>query len=102
MDTTTPTSATVPSVPVKENLFAPEVFATEASFFSIAHGNVSVALTSVRWDSSASPQSPTKVVVCRIVLPIDGAKALAAGLYDFLSRQGHAPVGKPSDTAQVQ
>jgi hypothetical protein len=89
-------------VAFSENLFAPEIFASEVSFFSVANGNISITPTSFRWDYSALPPRLTKVVVGRVVLPIDGAKNLAVGLYDFMNKQGHAPIVKPAGANQVQ
>lgn len=97
----TGTQQVVPFV-IRENLFAPEVFASEVSFYSVANGNISITLTSFRWDYSSSPPRMTKVVVGRVVLPIDGAKNLAIGLYDFMNKQGHAPIVKPVGANQVQ
>jgi hypothetical protein len=85
-----------------ENLFAPEVFATEASFFSSGQGNVTITFSSYRFDNSTSPAVQKRVIVSRLVMPLTGAQGLAAGLYDFLKKQNLDPMPPPSDPLQVQ
>ena len=87
---------------VVENLFAPEVFASEASFFATAPGVVTITLTSFRFDNSTDPAVQKRVVMARLVMPASGAKALAAGLYDFLKKNGLDPVPPPDDPQQIQ
>lgn len=88
-------------VPIVENLFAPEVFASEAAFFSTGPGIVTVTFTSYRWDNSTTQAAQRRVVVGRLVMPLAGAQGLAAGLYDYLSKQGLDPVPKP-EPGQIQ
>lgn len=85
-----------------EDLFAPELFATEASSFSIDSGVVSITLSSHRYDHSEVPAALKSVVVGRIVLPPAGAKKLAAALYDFLAKNGMEPVQRPREPTGVQ
>jgi hypothetical protein len=85
-----------------ENLFAPELFASEASSFSIHSGVVTITLASHRYDNSMSPAALNKVVVGRIVLPPAGAKNLALGLYNFLSNNGLEPIARPKEPLEVQ
>ena len=77
-----------PPPEVVENLLAPEVFASEATFMSIGLGVVSITFTSFRWDYSASPARQRKVVIGRLTMPVSGARGLAAGLSDFLAKHG--------------
>lgn len=81
---------------VLENMFAPEIFASEASFFSLAPGLVTITFTSYRFDHTNLPGVQRKVVVGRLVLPATGAQALAAGLYDYLSKNGLTPIPIPA------
>jgi hypothetical protein len=85
-----------------ENLFAPELFATEASFFSSGQGNVTVTFSSYRFDNSTTPAAQKRVIVGRLVMPITGAQGLAAGLYDFLRQQNQDPMPPPGNPLQVQ
>ena len=85
-----------------EDLFAPELFATEASSFSIDSGVVSITFASHRYDHGEAPPALKSVVVGRVVLPPAGAKKLAASLYDFLAKNGMEPVQRPKEPTGVQ
>jgi hypothetical protein len=85
-----------------EDLFAPELFATEASSFSIDSGVVSITFSSHRYDHGEAPPGLKSVVVGRVVLPPAGAKKLAAALYDFLAKNGMEPVQRPKEATGVQ
>ena len=89
-------------LPHVEDLFAPELFATEASSFSINSGVVSITLTSHRHDYTDTPATLKSVVVGRVVLPPGGAKKLAASLYDFLAKNGMEPIPRPKEPTDVQ
>ncbi len=84
-----------------ENLAAPELFATEASFFAITGSNATVTLTSMRWDYSTQPPCLKRVVIGRIVMPITAAQSLAVTLYDYLAKAGHS-AQSPADPKLVQ
>jgi len=85
-----------------EDLFAHELFASEASSFSIDSGVVSITFSSHRYDHSEAPPALKSVVVGRVVLPPAGAKKLAVALYDFLARNGMEPVQRPRDPTELQ
>jgi hypothetical protein len=85
-----------------EDLFAPELFATEASSFSIDSGVVSITLASHRYDHSETPPELKSVVIGRVVLPPAGARKLAAALYDFLAKNGMEPVPRPTEPTDMQ
>jgi len=88
--------------PHVEDLFAPELFATEASSFSINSGVVSITFASHRHDYTETPATLKSVVVGRVVLPPAGARKLAASLYDFLAKNGMEPVPRPREPNEVQ
>ena len=88
-------------IPIEENLFAPEIFATEGTYFSLTGPNVTVSLTSLRWDNSCQPPVLKRVVVGRVVMPIAAAQSLTVTLYDHLAKHGHE-VQRPLDPKQVQ
>jgi hypothetical protein len=71
-----------------DNPLAPETFATAATGFFVADGNVAITFESARVDHSQSPGPVSRVVVGRVVMPVQGAQALAIGLFDFLEKQG--------------
>jgi hypothetical protein len=89
-------------LPHVEDLFAPELFATEAASFSINSGVVSITFTSHRHDYTDTPPTLKSVVVGRIVMPPAGARKLAASLYDFLTKNGMDPVPRPKEPSEVQ
>ncbi len=84
-----------------ENMFAPELFATFASSFSVSAGSLTIKLVSTRWDNSVEPAVQKAVVVGRITLPLQGAQTLAAGLQNFLSQNGleYVPINRPRTRA---
>ncbi len=67
---------------------APELYATAATGFFNANGVISITLESARADHSKSPGPINRVVVGRLVMPAQGAQAMAVGLFDFLEKQG--------------
>lgn len=74
-----------------DNPHAPEFFADEASGFFVHNGNLSITFAAARIDHTISPGPLNRVVMARIVLPINVAQALALGLFDFLKSQGMDP-----------
>jgi hypothetical protein len=97
-----PSRPAAQQVPVLENVCAPEVFASEASFFSIGPGVLTITFTSYRFDNTTSPGAQRRVVVGRLVMPIPGAQGLSVGLYDYLKKTGYDPSPKPDNPQQVQ
>jgi hypothetical protein len=82
-------SAAPDQLPLVENLNAPEFYADEATFFSArGPGNVAVTFCSYRWDNSIPGGVLRKVVTARLVMPALAGQALAAGLFDYLKKQG--------------
>ena len=102
LTTTTSHSAQGHFIEIEENLSAPELYATEATYFGVTGPNATVTLTSLRWDNSAEPPVLKRVVVGRLVMPISAAQALAVALYDHLAKNGYPVKGGPSDPKQVQ
>jgi hypothetical protein len=84
-DITTPD--TPPSVNFLDNPHAPDVFADGfAGFFNLS-GNIRITFESVRVNHIITPGPVNRVVIGRLVMPIDAAEALARGLLDFITRQ---------------
>jgi hypothetical protein len=81
--------------PLTENLFAPEIFVSEAAYFSLVPGLVTITFISYRMDHSVAPAIQKRVVTGRLVMPIGGASGLAEGLYDFLAKSGATPLPRP-------
>ena len=76
--------------PVKfvDDPMAQEIYASAASGFFVANGNITITFESLRPDHSDKPGPLTRVVVGRMVMPVSGAQGLAIGLFDFLEKQG--------------
>jgi hypothetical protein len=77
--------------PLTDNPLAPELYADEATGFFVHQGNLSITLSSARVDHRSNPGPVARVVVGRVVLPINAAVGLAVGLYDFLKKMGIDP-----------
>ncbi len=72
-----------------DNPNAVEIFASAATGFFVADGNISITFDSARADHTESPGPVYRQVVARIVLPASSAQGLAVGLFDFLEKQGY-------------
>ena len=84
-----------------DNPHAPEVFAAEALGFFVHAGNIHITFATPRASHTANPSPINRVVIGRLVMPVQGAQSLAIGLYDFLKKQGFDPAPKP-EGQQIQ
>lgn len=84
-----------PQIGFIDNAHAPEVFADEATGFFVSNGCVRITFESVRVNHSTNPGPLNRVVMARLIMPVSGAQNLAAGLYDFLKKQGLDPAPLP-------
>jgi len=76
-----------PPVTFLDNPHAPEVFADGvAGFFNFA-GNIRITLEALRVNHISTPGPANRVVLARVVMPIDAAEVLAKGLLDFITQQ---------------
>jgi hypothetical protein len=81
-----------------ENPHAAELFAGQAVSFAVIGGsNITITLATPRW--STVEKKFFHVVVGRLVMPVQGAQGLAAGLYDFLKARGLDPASTGAGTA---
>ncbi|HEY2048857.1 MAG TPA: hypothetical protein VGH03_05915 [Caulobacteraceae bacterium] len=80
-----------PKVNFIDNPHAPEVFASNVSGFAHVAGNIVITLESVRIDHSADPGPVNRVVVGRLMLPVNAAQGLVVGLNDYLNKLGLDP-----------
>jgi hypothetical protein len=96
--------AASPTLEFVNNPLAPDLFSEGAAGILLLNGNVHITLTSTRPDHSPADHARPahRVVVGRLILPVQGAQALAAALYDFLKQRGFDPVPTPSDPMAVQ
>ncbi len=70
---------------------APEFFATSCCGFSIGQGHVTLTFESARCNHFDPKSSMNRVVVGRIVLPIQAAQALVIELNNSLQHSGYNP-----------
>ena len=92
-----PAAAPAPSPVVAEgprlidDPHAPEFFATSCCGFSIGQGHVTLTFESARCNHFDPNCSMNRVVVGRIVLPVQAAQALVIELNNSLQRSGFNP-----------
>ncbi|WP_174300716.1 hypothetical protein [Caulobacter sp. S45] len=86
-----PRLAGQPQVPLINDPHAPEVFTTGCCGLSIGPGTVTVTFESARCDHSDPTCPIQRVVVNRMVMPIQAAQALVLQLNDALQRSGLSP-----------
>ena len=72
------------------------LFADAATGFFIFGGNLRITFESARVNHATSPGPVNRVVIGRLVMPVDQAEGLARGILDFLEKQK----GQPTPTAQ--
>jgi hypothetical protein len=92
------TAPVAPPVNFLDNPHAPEVFADGASGFFNFGGNIRVALEAARVNHASTPGPINRVVIARVIMPIDAAEALARGLLDFITQQ-RTQQNPPAQTA---
>jgi hypothetical protein len=81
------TPPVTPSVTFLDNPNAPEVFADAAAGFFNFAGNIRISLEAARANHVMVPGPINRVVLARLVMPIDAAEAFAKGLLDFITKQ---------------
>ena len=88
-----PAPAPAPAHPPKllNDPFAPETFTTGCCGLSIGPSTVTLTLESARCDHSDAACPVERVVVGRVVMPLQAAQALVLQLNDALSRSGLSP-----------
>ncbi len=95
--TATPAAAPAPTPVLAEgprlidDPHAPEFFATSCCGFSIGQGHVTLTFESARCNHFDPKCSMNRVVVGRIVLPVQAAQALVIELNNSLQRSGFNP-----------
>ena len=89
----------MPKVGFIDNPHAPDVFADGVSGVFHLNGMIRITFESVRVNHSTSPGPVNRVVVGRLVMPINAAEAFAKGLLQFIEQQRHSPA--PAQTTQT-
>jgi hypothetical protein len=84
--------ARAPAAPqVIDNPLAPEFFTSRCSGFSLGHGHITLTFESARCDHSRPNAPINRVVVGRVVMPIEAAQALVIELNNCLQQSGLDP-----------
>ena len=74
---------------------APTMYATAYSGIWLYAGAVHVTLEASRINHSTSPGSIQRVVIGKLVMPVEAAQRLAVGLFKFLTEHGVPPPNLP-------
>jgi len=77
----------IPGVTFIDNPHAPEVFSDNASGVFFLNGNIRITFESVKIDHSTAPGPANRVVVARLIMPIDRAENMIVMLQDFIAKQ---------------
>ncbi len=85
-----------------DDLHSIEIFASDASGFFLSEGVVRFTLESVRASHKDNPDTPSRVVIARLAMPVPGAQRLLVGLYDFLRKNQLDPGPPPPDRDRLQ
>jgi hypothetical protein len=85
-----------------DNPHAPDVFADGAAGFFNLSGTIRISLEAGRVNHVTSPGPINRVVIARLVMPIDAAEALAKGLLDFITQQRTAQNPPAQTTAPTK
>ena len=88
----TPQPPVAPRTPkLLDDVHAPEFFTSMCSGFSMGQGNITLTFESARCDHSDPNGGLNRVVVGRVVMPIQAAQALVIELNNCLQRSGFNP-----------
>jgi hypothetical protein len=68
------------------NPHSPDVFADAAIGFFTFNGNMRITFESARSNYAVSPIEVDRVVIGRLVMPVDAAEAMAKAILDQLAR----------------
>lgn len=85
-----------------DDLHSPEIFASDASGFFLSEGVVRFTFESIRASHKDNPDTPSRVVIARVAMPVPGAQRLLVGLYDFLRKNKLDPVPPTPEKDKLQ
>jgi len=80
------TNIAPPPVNMLDNPHAPNVFADSATGWYLLNGNIRITLEATHAGHASNPGPINRVVIGRLVMPIDRAEEMAAGLLDFIKQ----------------
>lgn len=70
-----------------DNPHAPDVFADGGTGFFLFGGNIRITFESLRVNHATTPGPVSRVVIGRLVMPMESAENLDKGLLDFIEKQ---------------
>jgi hypothetical protein len=90
-----------PKIELVDNPHAPDVFADSATGWYILNGNIRITLEVARMGHTVDSPGPVRrIVIGRLVMPIEQVEAMAKGLLAFIDQQRSQAVpmggGKPT------
>jgi len=85
-----------------DDLQSIEIFASDASGFFLSEGVVRFTLESIRASHKDNPDTPSRVVIARLAMPVPGAQRLLIGLYDFLRKNQLDPGAPAAEKGRLQ
>jgi len=85
-----------------DNSHAPDVYADAATGFFVFAGNMRITFESLRVSHVASPGPVNRVVIGRLVIPLEQAEGMAKGILDMIEKQKQAPADSSQSTPTLQ
>jgi hypothetical protein len=89
------TNIAPPPVTLVDNPHAPNVFADSVVGWYLLNGNIRMTFEATHATHTSSPGPINRVVIGRLVMPMDRAEEMANGLLDFI-KQMKAQAATPS------
>jgi hypothetical protein len=91
-----------PALGFIDNPHAPDVFADGTTGFFVAGGNIRITFESLRVSHTASPGPVNRVVIGRLVMPLEQAENLAKGLLNMIEKHRSQPEPSAQSTPTLQ
>jgi hypothetical protein len=85
-----------------DNPYAPDLFADAATGWYFLNGNVRITFEAVRAGHVPMPAPIRRVVVARLVMPLEQVEAMAKGLLEFAEQHRKQAAALPGDPATIQ
>jgi hypothetical protein len=85
-----------------DNAHAPDVYADAATGFFVFANNLRITFESLRVSHVASPGPVNRVVIGRLIIPLEQAEAMAKGILDMIEKQRNQPQPSAQSTPTLQ
>ena len=91
-----------PAIPLIDNPLAPDIFADGLSGFFVVGNTLRITLETVRANYAKTGAPPVRVVVGRLMMPIDRAEDLAKSILNLVAQhKAQASTPAPQGTPTV-